>query len=1329
MKRISYILFASFLVLSICRNTAQAQTASPIQGDSVLCIGASGTLSDSIVGGTWASLNTAKAIVTGSGIVTGLSAGIDTIQYTYGTVVANKIITINAMPVAGTLSVPDSICVNNRLIVSSSISGGSWYTSNNRAVIAGNLLLAISVGIDTVCYVVANTCGTDTTKKTISVLAVPAPISGASSVCTGGTAAVSDAAPGGSWSTLYTHASVSGTGIISGDTAGSDIVIYTLPNGCSVSSSVTIVPVPTNILGADSVCSGASAMFSISTQSGIWSVSDTSKALIADTTTTSLYSEAQISLTGNGIVTILYNNICGAASKSITINSLPHPIFLADTFCLGSTVLATDSTSGGAWQADSINVAVNGTGTVTALAAGIGMVTYTNASGCSVFHSTDVLNDPMAMTGSDSTVCSGSFLYIASPSGGSNTWVSSDTSIAKVFPSASGVQVLGRGLGTVSVTFTNMCGSITKQITVNAVPAAIHPIAHLCAGATTLLIDTTAGGTWSYNTFGHITGDSIGHVTAVSAGASEAYYTLPNGCYSDVTITVDTLPGALTGSSTICEGAAILVYASEPGGTWSVSNPASATVAVVFSSDCYLLGLAAGTDTLIYTNTCGSVYKTLTVNANPAPIALPYSICTSSSVTVSDSIPSGIWSASNSNISISYSGVVVGVSTGISDITYTLPTGCYATGYISIISVPSPSAGSISGPALVCTGNYITLLDTTYSGTVTSKLWTRSNATAGIYAPYADSTPVLGVTAGLDTVFFTVSNACGSATATHIISVGTLPNPGLLSGMLSICLGAPVTLSETYSDGYWSVKNTNASITSFGAVTPNAVGTDTVVYTRYSLCGTSTAEQVLTINTIPDPGVIVGADSLCELGTDTLLATVPGGTWAVTNGNTSIGGGIVFGIAPGADTVQYAVTNMCGTGTAFKTVTVKQLADAGFITGNDTVCTSGTVTLFDSVTSGIWSITDSFATVTGGIVSGISAGTDTVKYTVGNSCGNSVAIFPVYVTTQPDVVAIAGNDTVCAGAAITLTDSTSGGHWYSSAAFSSLTVSNDSALVSGIATGVDSIAYSVANRCGTVAVSKLIQVNPIPAIGLISFSDTICKNASVIFSNSISGGTWSLADTNAYFNSDTSLVGRQLGNDTLIYTTANSCNTATTKFAFIVNTLPQPAVTGLNYVCFGTRGNYDTLTASPAGGVWTTTNGNVTCVSGVLTPVNVGFDTVIYSIANLCGTGKDSFIVKVNTAWECDSEYFAVKNVSDINNVFQVYPNPSTGYFTCKVFVETSAMISVIDVLGKKVFETVLPVGNGATALEINMSNAAKGSYIVQVATNGNTYRRQVQIW
>ena len=95
------------------------------------------------INGTWSSSNTSVATVDANGVITGVAPGTATITYTVtGTggcadATATRTVTVTAAPSAGTLSGTQSVLIGNTTIFSSTISGGTW-TSSNTAIATVN---------------------------------------------------------------------------------------------------------------------------------------------------------------------------------------------------------------------------------------------------------------------------------------------------------------------------------------------------------------------------------------------------------------------------------------------------------------------------------------------------------------------------------------------------------------------------------------------------------------------------------------------------------------------------------------------------------------------------------------------------------------------------------------------------------------------------------------------------------------------------------------------------------------------------------------------------------------------------------------------------------------------------------------------------------------------------------------------------------------------------------------------------------------------------------------------------------------------------------------
>lgn len=667
-------------------------------------------------------------------------------------------------------------------------------------------------------------------------------------------------------------------------------------------------------------------------------------------------------------------------------------------------------------------------------------------------------------------------------------------------------------------------------------------------------------------------------------------------CYlksDSVVITINPLPPAITGAGNICVGSITILTDSISGGLWTSSSPN----ATVHATSGVVTGVIADTATITYTLSTGcKTTKVVTVTPPPTPISGPNNVCPGSIITLNDTPSDGLWSSGNTAIATvdSISGVVLGISPGAGGISYTAACGTVT---FPITVNPLPDAGNITGPSLVCQSAFISLLDA-----VTGGIWSSSNTDAIIASGI-----VTGVNPGVDTISYSVTNICGTAIATSVITINPLPYAGFISGASVVCEGATITLSDGITGGTWSSSNTTATVLS-GVVSGVSMGVDTVSYSVTNSCGIAVATKVVAINPLPNAGSITGASNVCEGATISLSDSSPGGIWINSNGNASVAGGSVTGISPGTDTVSYSVTNSCGTAVADFAITINPLPNAGAITGASSVCQAAATSLLDGASGGTWSASNANATVLAGLVTGITAGGDTVYYTVTNACGTATASHYLAVNPLPNSGSISGPAVVCVGATVTLTDAATGGIWSSNNGNSSVSIG----VVTGVAAGTDTISYTVTNICGTAVSMKSITVNPLPDPGTITGPSTVIAGQTITLTNAVTGGSWNVSNSFATIAGGV-VTGVSEGTDTVIYTFSSSCGTAST--AKVISILPAIVpITGITNVCVGSIAN---LSDSTSGGTWSSSNTAIATVSstGDVTGISAGTVTITYTVS------------------------------------------------------------------------------------------------------------------
>ncbi len=224
-------------------------------------------------------------------------------------------------------------------------------------------------------------------------------------------------------------------------------------------------------------------------------------------------------------------------------------------------------------------------------------------------------------------------------------------------------------------------------------------------------------------------------------------------------------------------------------------------------------------------------------------------------------------------------------------------------------------------------------------------------------------------------------------------------------------------------------------------------------------------------NTTPILGL--GADKiLCAdafpytIKTDGFFAS-PMATFAWGDGST---GSTLVAAGPGTYTVTVSYPDGCSR--TDEIVLTRSDVVIAPITGTANVCTTATTTLSSATTGGVWSSSNTaVATVsTLGVVTGVTAGTADIIYTVtnGNGCVGTVQQ-TVTVNAMPVVATTTGASSLFVGDNITLANTTVGGVWSSSnTAIATVDVNG---VVTGVAAGTANIIYTVTGTGNCVATS------------------------------------------------------------------------------------------------------------------------------------------------------------------------------------------------------------------------------------------------------------------
>ncbi len=372
----------------------------------------------------------------------------------------------------------------------------------------------------------------------------------------------------------------------------------------------------------------------------------------------------------------------------------------------------------------------------------------------------------------------------------------------------------------------------------------------------------------------------------------------------------------------------------------------------------------------------------------------------------------------------------------------------------------------------------------------------------------------------------------------------TTPTVSISTASSTVCSGNSVTFNAVgTNDGTSPVyqwKKNGIDLTTGTSITfpANSLANGdviTCVLTSNKPCvttTTATSNQItLTIHQSPAAATISSqygnsttAFAMCTLGNVvSLYPSVAAGIWSSSNtgaatvvrGNNSTYSADVTAIANGNANVTYTVTTpntTCTTATTIA-VTVAQQATPNAVTGSATMCVNASSTYSTTSTGGVWSTTGRATITTGGVATGVSAGSTAIKYTITNAAGcsassslgvtvNSAPAVPT-IAFAPGTTGVSGSGGYCKNKTFTLTGKPVNGVWSSSGVVSinpSGTNSTTTVVNTGNVTGAFSITYTTtdANGCST---SRTIPSNIVACRGISTSQSSIENNQLTVYPN------------------------------------------------------------------------------------------------------------------------------------------------------------------------------------------------------------------------------------
>ncbi len=827
---------------------------------------------------------------------------------------------------------------------------------------------------------------------------------------------------------------------------------------------------------------------------------------------------------GTYSVTLTVSNTNGTDSEIktnyITVIATPTVSVNPTTGYVGCTVPSTTLTASGAntytWSpATALNTTTGATVIASPTVTTLYTVTGTNANGCTdqqtvyVSYNTTPPPAPASVTGL-TNVCSGQtgVIYtvpgLAPPVPVRNWTVPVGATITAGQGTRSITVTFGSTSGNVCASTTNACGtsSLTcTAVTVNPTPqvGAISTITgptSACDNQTGVVytiapVANASSYTWTVTGGASITtGQGTNTITVTfSTNNSNICVTAGNSCNTTAQVcqavvvspNIPTIPGTITGLTTVCSGQAGVTYsvATVPNTTvytWAVPSGASITAGQGTRSVTVTFGTASGTVCVTAGNGCGTSLancKTITVDPNPAvgatsTISGPTSVCgNQTGVIYSASVPNA--STYSWTITAAGASIISGQGTGTISVTYGTSAGsvcvfgsnsCSASTQtcvaVTVSSVAPAIPGGISGLTTVCNGQAGIFYSIASVPNATVYTWVAPTG-ATITAGQGTNSVTVSFGSASGNITVTAGNACGTSLPSSL-AITVDPNPavgtvGAITGPSAVCASqtgiiysiAAVSGASSYT---WAVPS--------GATITVGQGTNTITVTFATSGGnvcvyasnscSSSLQNCLAVTIDPGaptiPGGITGLTTVCsgQVGEEYSIAAVANATvytWTVPAGATITAGqgndtiSVTFGSSSGNITVTAG--NSCGTSLASsKAITVDpnpQVGPMGVITGPSAVCANQTNLIYSTTTvSG--ATTYSWTVPTGAAITA-GQGTATVTVTFGtnagnvcvdakNSCSSNAAICTAVTiaSTAPTIPGgITGLTTVCSGQA------------------------------------------------------------------------------------------------------------------------------------------------------------------------------------------------------------------------------------------------------------------------------------------------------------------------
>ena len=349
------------------------------------------------------------------------------------------------------------------------------------------------------------------------------------------------------------------------------------------------------------------------------------------------------------------------------------------------------------------------------------------------------------------------------------------------------------------------------------------------------------------------------------------------------------------------------------------------------------------------------------------------------------------------------------------------------------------------------------------------------------------------------------------------------------------------------------------------------------------------------------------------------------------------------------------------------------------------------------------------ATIVGGLIHIVGAGTATITYNYTNSqtsC-SAAATKVVTVLAVPTVGDIAGTFTVCKNATTTLTNSTAGGTW-SSNLTSVATVDPSSGVVTGISAGTATISYTVTGLNGcSKTVSQAVVVSA-PTVNPITVTaTTVCVGGTITATSTTSSGTWTTTNAGiATINSSGVVTGVAAGTASIVYTvTSGGCSNAAT-IGITVLEQPVPTFSFTDNPCSGSSVAFTSSVSGTSSYTYSWNFGDGTATSNLQNPS--------HTFTSLgCGIATFNVTLTVTDVNGCSNSVVNTITVKQQPSIdYEDTQNPFSQFDNCGLPVPSNAYTITID-------KTIGSASDGMTILVIFSSSLE--SFLSNKLSNGKS--------